>query len=77
MFKLAPDFWKSKTTWLGIVGILTAIATYLAGKESLAQAEQQGLIAFMSIFVRDAIGKVGLTNPAVPPVVVPPVVPPT
>jgi hypothetical protein len=53
----AKSFWKSKTTWTGIVALLGAMASYLAGKESLAQAEQQAVVALFGVFLRDSIAK--------------------
>lgn len=53
----AKDWWKSKTTYAGLASVLTAAASYLMGKESLAQAEQQVWLALMAVFIRDTISK--------------------
>lgn len=55
--RFAADFLRSKTTWAGIAAILGAVASYLAGKESFGQAEQQAVVAALGIFLRDAVVK--------------------
>jgi len=55
--KIARDFFRSKTTWTGVLAIVAAIASYYAGKETFSQAEQQILAALGAMFLRDAIVK--------------------
>lgn len=48
---------NSKTFWVGISGIVTAIGTYVAGEISLTILLQTTFMGLIAIFLRDGIAK--------------------
>jgi hypothetical protein len=51
------SFWKSKTTWTGIAGIIGAIGGALTGTLDVGNAAVMGVLALMGIFQRSATSK--------------------
>jgi len=54
---LAHDFWRSKTTWTGVLALVAAAAGYLTGELSTAQAVAAAFAAIQSVWLRDAVRK--------------------
>lgn len=57
-----PILLKSKTFWTGITAVIAALAGFFTGELSLIQFITAEFIALQSIFVRDAISKIGGAN---------------
>ena len=50
------EFFKSKTNWTALTGIVCAAAGYLTAAFTLSAALQMGLTSLSVLFIRDAIG---------------------
>lgn len=50
-------WYKQKTTWTGIIAIVTAIAGAATGTLPIAVAVQAGLTGLMGIFLRQGVEK--------------------
>lgn len=57
--KLDLALLKSKTVWVALVAIVTAIGTYITGEVTLVQMIQAIFVALSSITFRDAMRKKG------------------
>lgn len=49
------SWWQSKTIWVGIGAVLTALGGYLTGEMSATQAAQTGFTGLIGIFLRTGI----------------------
>ena len=50
-------WYRQKTTWTGIAGLVSAIGGYLSGTLDAASAIQLGTTALVAIFLRQAVAK--------------------
>lgn len=57
--RIANDWWRSKTTWISITGILAAIAGKLAGQLDWAQMGSAIWAALTASAIRDTIATTG------------------
>jgi hypothetical protein len=53
---MSKRWWKSKTIWTGLAGLVTLAGACAAGELSVSQAVANGLPILMGIFLRDGIG---------------------
>lgn len=49
------EFLAKKTNWLGMVGLIGAIAAYVTGEITLSAAINTGGMALGAIFIRDSL----------------------
>ncbi len=52
---MAPDFWQSKTSWTGFIGIVSLVLTMVFRRPDLVQPITGAIIALSAIFIRDQI----------------------
>ena len=50
-------WYKQKTTWTGIAGLISAIGGYASGSMDHQSAVQLGVTALVAIFLRQAVEK--------------------
>jgi hypothetical protein len=53
------EIFKSKTFWTGVVGVVTAISSFMTGALPGGEAVQIGLTSLIGIFLRQGINKAG------------------
>jgi hypothetical protein len=58
--KTASDFWKSKTTWGGILGVIGTVGMALGGHLEPVTAFERTYGILMAVFFRDAVRKNGM-----------------
>lgn len=51
MKKIVKNWWKSKTVWAGIVGVVTGVGMYATGEQSL-QELSIALVSFVFMILR-------------------------
>jgi len=52
---MKKSMWRSKTTWTGIAGLVTAAGGFLTGTLPLAQAIQLAVTALIGVFLRSGV----------------------
>ncbi|MBW2075894.1 MAG: hypothetical protein JRI58_14340 [Deltaproteobacteria bacterium] len=52
---MKKSMWRSKTTWTGIAGLVTAAGGFLTGTLPLAQAIQLAVTALIGVFLRQGV----------------------
>jgi hypothetical protein len=53
------DMWQSKTVWVAMAGILTAVGSYVAGEIDLLALGGSIWAGLLAIFLRDKLQKIG------------------